>query len=207
MANSMFKNEKDTINLIEKLVCINKVTKVTTGGKRLAFAALVVVGDGKGRVGFGSGKAREIVDARNKAVEAAKKSMIKVSLKESRTIHHDCEGKFGSGHVVLRSAVSGTGIIAGGSMRAVFECLGIQDIVSKSIGSNNPYNVLRATFNALENLNSPKNVADRRSKHVSEIIKRRNMLTDSGSAIAQPVVEEKVSEEAVKNVEESNNNE
>lgn len=204
MASSMYKGDKDTTNLIEKLVCINKVTKVTTGGKRLAFAVLVVVGDGKGRVGFGSGKAREIVDARNKAVEAAKKAMIRVSLKESRTLHHDCEGKFGSGYVVLRSAASGTGVIAGGAMRAVFECLGIQDIVSKSIGSNNPYNVLRATFNALENLNSPKNVADRRSKHVSEIIKRRNMLTNSNSS-------SQTSDETNKNVEnngvENNNNE
>ena len=203
MANSMFKGEKDTASFIEKLVCINKVSKVTTGGKRLAFAALVVVGDGKGRVGFGSGKAREIVDARNKAVESAKKSMIKVSLKESRTLHHDCEGKFGSGHVILRSAPSGTGIIAGGSMRAVFECLGIQDIVSKSIGSNNPYNVLRATFNALENLNSPKNVADRRSRHVSEIIKRRNILVDGGNVVQN--TNDEASKEASDSVENNNN--
>lgn len=193
----MYKNNREAGNLVEKLVCINKVSKVTTGGKRLAFAALVVVGDGKGKVGFGTGKAREIVDARNKAVESAKKSLVKVPLKEARTLHHDCEGKFGSGHVLLRAAVPGTGIIAGGPMRAVFECLGVQDVVSKSLGNNNSYNMIRATFNALSKMNSPKNVADRRSKHVSEIIKRRNMTnnvninaqSDSSSNISD-VIEE-----------------
>ncbi len=172
----MYKGNKETLSLIEKLVCINKVSKTTTGGKKLSFAALVIVGDGKGRVGFGAGKAREIVDARNKAIESAKKSLLRVPLKESRTLHHDCEGKFGSGHVLLRVAVPGTGIIAGGPMRAIFECLGIKDIVSKSLGSNNPYNMIRATFEALRKMSSPKIVADRRSKPVSEIVKRRNVI-------------------------------
>lgn len=176
----MYKNNnKEVSNLIEKLICINKVSKTITGGKRLAFAALVVVGDQKGRVGYGTGKAREITDARNKALESAKKAMIKVPLKEARTIHHECEGKNGCGHVVLRPAPAGTGIISGGPMRAVFECLGIQDIVSKSIGTNNPYNMILATFDALKEMNSPKNVADRREKHVSEIIKRRNVILNN----------------------------
>ena len=177
----MYKNNKEVTNIIEKLICVNKVSKTTTGGKRLAFAALVVVGDGKGRVGFGAGKAREITDARNKAVESAKRSMIRVPLKEGRTIHHECEGKYGSGSVILRPAPAGTGIISGGPMRSVFECLGIQDIVSKSLGTNNPYNMVLATFDALKKMNSPKNVADRRSKHVSEIIKRRNVISSNGA--------------------------
>lgn len=177
----MYKNSKEVVNVIEKLICVNKVSKTTTGGKRLAFAALVVVGDGKGRVGFGAGKAREITDARNKAVESAKRSMIRVPLKEGRTIHHECEGKYGCGKVILRPAPAGTGIISGGPMRAVFECLGLQDIVSKSLGTNNPYNMILATFEALKNMNSPKNVADRRSKHVSEIIKRRNVINNDGN--------------------------
>lgn len=171
-------SNREPVNLVEKLIIVNKVTKVITGGKKLSFAALVVVGDKKGRIGFGTGKAREITDARNKAAEIAKRSMIKVPLKEGRTIHHDVEGNFGAGHVILRYAVPGTGIIAGGPMRAIFECLGIQDIVSKSLGSNNTYNMIYATLNALKNLNSPKMIADRRSKHVSEIIKKRNMLVD-----------------------------
>lgn len=186
----MYKNNKETVNIIEKLICVNKVSKVTTGGKRLAFAALVVVGDGKGRVGFGAGKAREITDARNKAVESAKKSMIKVPLKEGRTIHHECKGKYGRGKVILRPAPAGTGIISGGPMRAVFECLGIQDIVSKSIGTNNPYNMMRATFDALASVNSPKTVADRRSKHVSEIVKRRNIVANNGAESVQDTTQE-----------------
>lgn len=169
-------NNKETVVLIEKLICVNKVSKTITGGKKLSFAALVVVGDGKGKVGFGAGKAREVADARNKALETAKRSMIKVPLREGRTLHHNCESRFGRGHVVLRPAPAGAGIIAGGPMRAVFECVGLKDIVSKSVGSSNPYNMIMATFNALKNMNSPKNIADRRSKHVSEIIKRRNVL-------------------------------
>lgn len=178
----MYKN-KEVTNLLEKLICVNKVSKTTTGGKRLAFAALVVVGDGKGRVGYGTGKAREVADARNKALENAKKAMIKVPLKEGRTIHHDCDGKYGCGHVILRPAPAGTGVISGGSMRAVFECLGVKDIVSKSLGTNNPYNMILATFEALKNMNSPKNVADRRSRHVSEVIKRRNVIVKNNPSV------------------------
>ena len=199
----MYKNNKETVNFIEKLVCINKVSKVTTGGKRLSFAALVIVGDGKGRVGFGTGKAREIVDARNKAVESAKKALIRVPLKEGRTLHHDCEGNFGSGHVLLRAAVPGCGIIAGAPMRAIFECLGIQDVVSKSIGSNNSYNMVRATFDALKRVSSPKSVADRRNKHVSEIIKRRNIMSNANTQNEQNKnIQEEANQEAV----EDNNN-
>jgi small subunit ribosomal protein S5 len=172
----MYKNNRETTDLTERLICIGKVSKTTTGGRRLAFAALVVVGDGKGRVGFGTGKAKEVGDARNKALENAKRSMIRVPLKEGRTIHHDCEGKFGCGHVLLRPAAAGTGIISGGPMRSIFECLGVQDVVSKSLGTNNSYGMVLATFEALKGMNSPRNVADRRLKHVSEIIRRRNMV-------------------------------
>jgi small subunit ribosomal protein S5 len=173
----MYRSNKETATLVEKLICINKVSKTTTGGRRLAFAALVVVGDCKGRVGFGSGKAKEVTDARNKALENAKRFMIRVPLKEGRTIHHDCEGKFGRGHVIMRPAAAGTGIISGGPMRAIFECLGVQDVVSKSLGTNNPHGMILATFEALKNMHSPRSVADRRSKHISEIVKRRNMVT------------------------------
>jgi small subunit ribosomal protein S5 len=172
----MYRSNKETSDLVEKLICVSKVSKTTTGGRRLAFAALVVVGDGKGRVGFGTGKAKEVGDARNKALENAKRSMIRVPLKEGRTIHHDCEGRFGRGHVILRPAAAGTGIISGGPMRSIFECLGVQDVVSKSLGTNNSYGMVLATFEALKGTNSPRNVADRRSKHVSEIVKRRNMV-------------------------------
>ena len=135
------------------------------------------------RVGYGTGKAREVADARNKALENAKRSMIKVPLKEGRTIHHDCDGRYGCGHVILRPAPAGTGVISGGPMRAVFECLGIKDVVSKSLGTNNPYNMILATFEALKNMNSPKNVADRRSKHVSEVIKRRNVIVKNNPSV------------------------
>ena len=197
----MYKNNKETVNIIEKLICINKVSKTTTGGNRLSFAAIVVVGDGKGRVGFGAGKAKEITDARNKAVESAKRSMIKIPLKETRTIHHECEGRYGRGHVILRPAPAGTGIISGGPMRAVFECLGVQDIVSKSVGTNNPYNMILATFEALKSVNSPKNVADRRQKHVSEIVKRRNVVSGgSTNETNQEQVNAVVEEENKNNV-------
>lgn len=172
----MYKNSEIT-NYIEKLICVNKVSKTTTGGRRLAFAALVVVGDGKGRVGYGTGKAREVGDARSKAVEDAKRSMIRVPMKEGRTIHHSCEGYHGCGHVILRPAPAGTGIVSGGPMRAVFECLGLSDIVSKSLGTNNPFNMILATFDALKAMNSPKNVADRRSKPIGEITRRRRGVT------------------------------
>jgi small subunit ribosomal protein S5 len=155
-------------------VSINRVSKTVKGGKNMSFAALVIVGDKNGKVGFGKGNATEVTNAKNKAFEAAKRNMIKISLKEGRTIHHDIFDSFCAGKVQLRSAPAGTGVIAGGPMRAVFECAGINDIVAKSIGTSNPYNLVAATFKALEALSSPKIVAEKRSKEISEIIKRRN---------------------------------
>ena len=157
----------------DKLVHINRVAKVVKGGKRFGFAALVVVGDQKGRVGFGHGKAREVPEAIRKATESARRSLVRVPLREGRTLHHDSEGRHGAGKVVLRSAPPGTGIIAGGPTRAVFEMLGVQDVVAKSLGSTNPYNMVRATFDALRHEDSPRGVAARRGKKVSEIVSRR----------------------------------
>lgn len=159
--------------LIEKLVHINRVSKTVKGGKRFGFAALVVVGDGKGRVGFGHGKAREVPEAIAKATAAAKKAMVRVSLRDGRTLHHDGFGHFGAGKVYVRSATQGTGIIAGGPMRAVFESLGVSDVVTKSVGTNNPYNMIRATFAALTGQTSPKSVAQRRGKKVVDLLARR----------------------------------
>jgi small subunit ribosomal protein S5 len=158
---------------IDRLVHINRVAKVVKGGKRFGFAALVVVGDQKGRVGFGHGKAREVPEAIRKATEQAKRQLIRVPLREARTLHHDVHGRHGAGKVVLRSAVPGTGIIAGGPMRAVFETLGINDIVAKSQGTANPYNMVRATFDALKRVDSPRAVASRRGLKVSELQARR----------------------------------
>lgn len=158
---------------IEKLVAINRVAKVVKGGKRFSFAALVVVGDGKGRVGFASGKAKEASDAVKKASEKAKKSMIRVPMREGRSLHHDTFGSFCSGKVFLRAAPAGTGIIAGGAMRSIFEALGIQDIVSKCLGSANPFNMVRATFDALMSTVSPKYVANKRGKKIGEITSHR----------------------------------
>src|SRR5271154_2502395 len=160
--------------IIDKLVTINRVAKVVKGGRRFAFAALVVVGDQKGRVGYGAGKAREVPEAIRKATERAKKGMIRVPMKEGRTLHHDVEGHFGAGHVVLRSATAGTGIIAGGPMRAVFETLGIGDVVAKSLGSRNSHNMVKATFNALQRCASPRTVATRRGKKVSDLLGKRD---------------------------------
>ncbi|MDA0902221.1 MAG: 30S ribosomal protein S5 [Proteobacteria bacterium] len=162
-------------DLVERLVLINKVSKTVKGGKNFSFSALVVVGDKNGRVGYAKGNAKEVVSAKNKALEMAKKSMIKVSLKEGRTIHHDVSARFCAAKVNLRSAPPGTGVIAGGPMRAIFECVGINDIVAKSIGTSNPYNMVAATFKALESLLSPRVIADRRSKDVSQIVKIRNV--------------------------------
>jgi small subunit ribosomal protein S5 len=170
----MSKPNKNATEFVEKLVCINKVSKTVKGGKNFSFSALVVVGDKNGRVGFGKGNAKEVADAKNKAFEAAKKSLIKVPLKEGRTIHHDIKGRFCAAIVNLRTAPAGTGVIAGGAMRAIFECAGINDIVSKSIGTANPHNMVAATFKALEDLQSPRVIAARRSKDVSEVVKRRN---------------------------------
>ncbi len=160
-------------DLIDKLVSINRVAKVVKGGRRFGFAALVVVGDGKGRVGYGSGKAKEVSDAMRKALETAKKSMMRIPLREGRTVHHDLYGRFGAGKVIIRTAPVGTGIIAGGPMRAVFEALGIQDVVAKSVGTSNPHNMLKATFDALEGMKSPRAIAAKRSKAVGEIVDRR----------------------------------
>ena len=161
--------------LIEKLVHINRVSKTVKGGKRFGFAALVVVGDGKGRAGFGHGKAREVPEAISKATAAAKKAMIRVPLRDGRTLHHDGNGHFGAGKVTVRSAPAGTGIIAGGPMRAVFESLGVADVVTKSVGTSNPYNMIRATFEALKEQTSPRSVAQRRGKKVSDLLGRGGM--------------------------------
>ena len=165
-------DEEGGEELIEKLVHINRVSKTVKGGKRFGFAALVVVGDGKGRVGFGHGKAREVPEAITKATASAKKKMVRVPLKEGRTLHHDGKGHFGAGQVNLRSAPAGTGIIAGGPMRAVFESLGVHDVVTKSVGTSNPYNMIRATFDALTDQTSPKSVAQRRGKKVADLLNR-----------------------------------
>ena len=157
----------------DKLVHINRVAKVVKGGKRFGFAALVIVGDHKGRVGFGHGKAREVPEAIRKANEAARRGLMRVPLREGRTLHHDSAGRHGSGRVILRSAPPGTGIIAGGAMRAVFEMLGVHDVVAKSMGSTNPYNVVRATFDALKVQENPRGVAARRGKKYGEIVARR----------------------------------
>jgi small subunit ribosomal protein S5 len=160
--------------LIDKLVTINRVAKVVKGGRRFAFAALVVVGDQKGRVGYGAGKAREVPEAIRKATDRAKRGMIRVPMKEGRTLHHDVIGNYGAGSVVLRSAPAGTGIIAGGPMRAVFETLGIGDVVAKSLGSRNPHNMVKATFDALTRVASPRSVAARRGKKVSDLLGKRD---------------------------------
>ncbi len=160
--------------LIEKLVSINRVAKVVKGGRRFGFAALVVVGDGKGRVGHGAGKAKEVPEAIRKATDQAKKTMVRVPLREGRTLHHDLKGDFGAGAVVLRGAPAGTGVIAGGPMRAVFEALGVQDVVAKSTGSSNPHNMVKATFAALTRMTSPRSVAARRGKRVSDILPKRD---------------------------------
>jgi small subunit ribosomal protein S5 len=159
-------------DVIDKLVTINRVAKVVMGGGRFAFAALVVAGDQKGRVGWGHGKAREVPEAIRKATERAKRGMMRVPMKEGRTLHHDVEGHFGAAKVVLRSAPAGTGIIAGGPLRAVFETLGIGDVVAKSLGSRNPHNMVKAAFEALGRCASPRAVANRRGKKVSEIFGR-----------------------------------
>lgn len=159
--------------LVDRLVSINRVAKVVKGGRRFGFAALVVIGDGKGRVGYGTGKAKEVPEAVRKATEAAKKSMIRVPLREARTLHHDVRGHYGAGRVMLRSAPAGTGIIAGGPMRAVFEALGIHDVVAKSVGSANPHNMVKATFDALKQVKAPRDIAAKRNLKIGEIISRR----------------------------------
>src|SRR3990167_137433 len=161
--------DREESELVEKLVAINRVAKVVTGGKNFSFSAIVVVGDGKGLVGHGTGKAREVPEAIQKATEQAKRYMVRIPLREGRTLHHDVTASYGAGKVHMRAAVPGTGIIAGGPMRAVCEALGIQDVVSKSIGSSNPHNMVRATFKALQLISAPRQVAARRGKKVGEI--------------------------------------
>lgn len=172
-------DDREENEFVEKLVSINRVAKVVKGGRRFGFAALVVVGDGKGRVGHGAGKAREVPEAIRKATEQAKRQMIRVPLREARTLHHDVKGRYGAGKVVLRAAPAGTGIIAGGPMRAIFESIGIHDIVAKSVGTSNPHNMVKATFDALTQIQSPRDVASRRSKKVGDIVGRRH---DGGEA-------------------------
>jgi len=166
--------DREESEFVEKLVSINRVAKVVKGGRRFGFAALVVVGDSKGRVGYGSGKAREVPEAIRKATEQARRAMIRVPLRESRTLHHDIIGHYGAGEVIMRAAPAGTGIIAGGPMRAIFEALGVQDVVAKSVGTSNPHNMIKATFEALGRVVSPRSVAQRRGKKVSEILGRRD---------------------------------
>ena len=174
------REERDS-EFVDKLVHINRVAKVVKGGKRFGFAALVVIGDQKGRVGFGHGKAREVPEAIRKATESAKRNLTRVALREGRTLHHDIAGRHGAGRVYLRAAPPGTGIIAGGPMRAVFESLGVADVVTKSVGTSNPYNMVRATFEALSEQTSPKSVAQRRGKKIADLMARR---AGSGAAEA-----------------------
>lgn len=178
------RDERDS-EFTDKLVHINRVAKTVKGGKRFGFAALVVVGDMKGRVGFGHGKAREVPEAIRKATESAKREMLRVPLRDLRTLHHDSNGRHGSGRVVLRAAPPGTGIIAGGAMRAVFEMLGVQDVVAKSVGNTNPYNVIRATFDALRHQENPRTIAARRGLKVSDIVSRRSDASSQAEAAAE----------------------
>ena len=168
------RDREETPEFADRLVAINRVSKTVKGGKRFGFAALVVVGDQKGRVGYGKGKAREVPEAIRKATEAAKRGLIRVPLRDGRTLHHDVKGRFGAGKVTLRAAPAGTGIIAGGPMRAVFETLGVKDIVAKSVGTSNPHNMIKATFAALQLLNPPRMVATRRGKKVGDLLGRRD---------------------------------
>ncbi|WP_179380657.1 30S ribosomal protein S5 [Jannaschia marina] len=182
------RDRDETPEFADRLVAINRVSKTVKGGKRFGFAALVVVGDQKGRVGFGKGKAKEVPEAIRKATESAKRQMIRVPLKDGRTLHHDMNGRHGAGRVVMRTAPEGTGIIAGGPMRAVFEMLGVKDVVSKSIGSQNPYNMIRATLDGLQKESSPRSVAQRRGKKVADILRKDDAPKMDGEQV--PVAEE-----------------
>ena len=182
--NKRGRDRDEDNEFIDKLVHINRVAKTVKGGRNMSFAALVVVGDEKGRVGFGKGKAREVPEAIRKATEVAKKSMIRVPLREGRTLHHDCKGRHGAGKVILRAAPPGTGVIAGGPMRAVLETLGVQDVVTKSQGTSNPYNMVRATFDALKRQESPRTIAAKRGKKVGDLVGRRKDGASAPDAIA-----------------------
>ena len=178
------KGRDESPEFADRLVAINRVSKTVKGGKRFGFAALVVVGDQKGRVGFGKGKAKEVPEAIRKATEQAKRRMIRVPLREGRTLHHDIAGRHGAGRVVLRTAPAGKGIIAGGPMRAVFEMLGVHDVVAKSVGTQNPYNMILATLNGLQSQQSPRHVAQRRGKKVAEILHRDEPAASPAAADA-----------------------
>jgi small subunit ribosomal protein S5 len=184
MARDAGKREERDSEFVDRLVHINRVAKVVKGGRRFNFAALVVVGDQKGRVGFGHGKAREVPEAIRKATEAARRGLVRIPLREGRTLHHDAAGRHGAGRVVLRTAPAGTGIIAGGPMRAVFESLGVQDVVAKSLGSSNPYNLVRATFDALKGEDSPRSVAARRGLKIAVLQGRRQIESVDASGDA-----------------------
>jgi small subunit ribosomal protein S5 len=179
------RDRDETPEFADRLVAINRVSKTVKGGKRFGFAALVVVGDQKGRVGFGKGKAKEVPEAIRKATEQAKRNMIRVPLRDGRTLHHDVAGRHGAGKVVMRTAPTGTGIIAGGPMRAVFEMLGVQDVVAKSLGSQNPYNMIRATLNGLTREQSPRSVAQRRGKKVADILPKRDDAAQTSTQVAE----------------------
>ncbi len=181
--------EKEESEFIEKLVAVNRVAKTQKGGRRFGFAALVVIGDGRGRVGTGHAKAKEVPDAIKKATDKAKRKMMRIPLRDGRTLHHDVKGHFGAGRVVLRTAPMGTGIIAGGPMRAVFECLGVQDVVAKVVGTNNPYNMVNATLEALKLMQSPRNIAARRGKKVADVVAQREG-TKAGDVSSEEANEE-----------------
>lgn len=189
------REEREEPELNERLVAVNRVAKVVKGGRRFGFAALVVVGDGRGRIGHGHAKAREVPDAIKKATDQAKRNMVRVALREGRTIHHDVIGRYGAGVVQLRSAPPGTGIIAGGPLRAVFEAIGIQDIVAKAIGTSNPYNMVNAAFAAFERMESPRSVAARRGKKVSDIVANRDVALKGKAAEAAETPEAEAAEE------------
>jgi small subunit ribosomal protein S5 len=186
--------EREESEFVEKLVSINRVAKVVKGGRRFGFSALVIAGDANGRVGFGSGKAREVPEAIRKATDQAKRTMVRIPLREGRTLHHDVVGHFGAGRVIVRAAPPGTGVIAGGPMRAVFEALGVQDVVAKSAGTSNPHNMVKATFDALRNTQSPRMVATRRGRKVSEVLGRRagDGGAEAAAAEAEPAGAEEV---------------
>ncbi len=181
--NNRRRDRDEDNEFIDRLVHINRVAKTVKGGRNMSFAALVVVGDEKGRVGFGKGKAREVPEAIRKATEEAKRTMIRVPLREGRTLHHDLKGRHGAGKIVMRAAPPGTGVIAGGPMRAVLECLGVQDVVGKSIGTSNPYNMVRATFDALKFAESPRMIASKRGKKVGDLVGRRQDGASAPEAI------------------------
>lgn len=187
--NDRNNQEREEPEFMERLVGINRVAKTTKGGRNMGFAALMVVGDGKGRVGYGKGKAKEVPEAIRKATEAARRNMIRVPLREGRTLHHDIKGRYGAGKVFMRSAPKGTGIIAGGPMRAVFEAVGVQDVVAKAIGSNNPYSMVNATFAGLKEMQSPRHIASRRNKKVADIVSGREGKADTNDATAAADVE------------------